>query len=117
MPDYQFCVSLSITHPTVNPNEITGILDIQPSKIQMVGEPRISYKGELLEGLNKESFWLADLHQEKRLHSNDIYMEDFLASQNEKLKIHKGYFNSLVTCTEMTPRGMGPSTYTQGVQR
>ena len=96
MPDYQFCVSLSITHPTVNPNEITGILDIKPSKIQTVGEPRISYKGESLEGLNKESFWRADLHQEKRLHSNDIYLEDFLAKQNEKIKIHKEYLNSLV---------------------
>ena len=96
MPDYNFCVSLSVTHPTIDPAEISEKLGLSPAVERKVGDPRISRKGKLLGGDNKESFWRVNLHEEERLNSNEIYLEDFLSKKNEGLIIYKDYFKSLV---------------------
>ncbi|WP_299022680.1 DUF4279 domain-containing protein [uncultured Photobacterium sp.] len=95
MPDYSYCVSLSISHPTVDTNEISEKLNVTPSIVRNIGEPRLSYSGKLLGGVNKESFWRLGLHDEKRLHSSQVLMEDFIAKQNERFQSNKEYFEEL----------------------
>ena len=72
MPDYDFCVSLSITHPTIDPSDISKALGLKPTRTKKIGEPIVSIKGKILGGLNKESFWGLDLHPEKRLEASQF---------------------------------------------
>ncbi len=63
----------------------------------MVGENRTTPKGQVLDSINKESFWWVALHEDKYLFSKDIYLEDFLASQNQRLLNSAPYFGKLVS--------------------
>ena len=96
MADYRYCVSLRVSHPTIDPKEVTQALGIEPFRSWRVGEPRVSPKGNPLEGVSNESFWACHLHEEKRLYSKDQYLEDFLANLNQRLKPHAKYFEYLV---------------------
>jgi hypothetical protein len=62
-----------------------------------VGEKRTTPKGNVLAGINKESFWLAALHDGENLFSKDICLEDFVARQNLRLSKHSKYFARLVS--------------------
>ena len=96
MSDYRFCVSLRISHPEIDPDEITRELGIEPFRKWKVGEARVSPSGEKIEGESVESFWAAKLHEEKRLLSTDIYLEDFISKLNEQFKDKSRYFSTLV---------------------
>ena len=96
MPDYNYCVALSITHPTLDPSDITEALGTKATRSRKFGEPRVSTKGKLLKGVNKESFWSLDLHKEKRLQASSIYLEDFISEQNVRFKEHEVFFGNLL---------------------
>ena len=96
MADYRFCVSLRVTHPSLDPDEVTRTLGIEPFRQWMVGEPRLNHEGKPLEGVSRETFWAANLHDKHRLCSKNVYLEDFLKETNQKLKPHTEYFSGLV---------------------
>ena len=97
MSDYTYCVSLSITHPSVTPDEITAALKIEPSSCHIKGEQRLTPKGKPLEGENQENFWRFTPHEGDRLSASDIYLEDYLISLNNEYAVHRDYFSKLVT--------------------
>lgn len=96
MSDYTFCVSLSITHPSISPDEITAALNVEPSHSHKKGEQRYTTKGRLLEGKNKENFWRLTLHKEDRLSASNIRLEDYLLSLNKEYATHSDYFSNIV---------------------
>lgn len=96
MTDYRYCISLRVTHPNIDPEEITRELGIEPFREWKMGKQRFTPKGTLLEGLNKGSYWAANMHSEKRILSANIVIEEYLAKLNDKFNIHKEYFASLV---------------------
>ncbi len=97
MSDYRYSVSLRVTHPTIDPDKITESLGIEPFRKWKVGGNRATPIGRPLEGKNKESYWAANMHTEKKLLSTDMYMEDYLVCLNNKLEKHKDYFLELIT--------------------
>jgi len=97
MSDYTYCVSLSITHPSITPDEITAALKIEPSRFHIKGEQRFTPKGKPLEGKYQENFWRFTPHEEYRVSASDIYLEDYLLSLNKEYASHKDYFSKLVT--------------------
>jgi len=96
MSDYEFCVSLSITHPDITPDEITEVLNITPSGSHIRGEPRVSPKGVRVGGVYEDNFWRAKMHLEDRLASPENFLEDYLSKINGELSVHKSYFSGLV---------------------
>jgi hypothetical protein len=96
MSDYTFCVSLSITHPSITPDEITAALNITPSDSFKLGDQRIGPKGKVLPGKNKRNFWRVTPHSDRRLSAKDILLEDYLLSLNNEYVNHKEYFSKLV---------------------
>jgi hypothetical protein len=70
-------------------------LGIQPFREWMAGEPRLTPKGETLKGINRESYWVAELHREKSLLSRKIALEDFLAEQLARFKKMEKYFRHI----------------------
>ena len=96
MSSYEYCVSLRVTHPDIDPNKITKALGIKPFRSWRAGEPRVSPKGTPLEGVSKESFWAAHTHKEKRLLSENIYLEDYISQFNKRLQPYASFFEELV---------------------
>ena len=96
MSDYRFCVSLHVSHPTLDLGELTQILGLKPSRVWKSGEPRVTPKGTPLEGVYKYNSWSAPLHEQKRIFSTDIYLEDYLEKLNQQLTPHKIKFGEIV---------------------
>ena len=95
MYPYRYSVSLRISHPTINPDTITMKLGIQPFREWMAGEPRLTPKGQKLKGINRETYWVAELHREKSLLSRKVELEDFLAEQLTRFKKMERYFRHI----------------------
>lgn len=93
--EYEFCVSLRITHPKIDPDEITKVLGITPTHKWKFGESRKTPKGTQLSGNNIESYWTARLHDKKNLHSEDITLEEFISKANRRLRSYKEYLKKL----------------------
>jgi len=97
MYPYKYSVSLRVSHPTVNPDTITQKLGLQPFRKWMAGEARSTPKGTKLKGINRETFWAAELHRGKSLLSQKMALEDFLAEQLVRLKKVEKYFRHIRT--------------------
>ena len=95
MYPYRYLVSLRIWHPTINPDSITRKLGMQPFRKRMVGEQRSTPKGNTLQGINKDTYWTAELHTGKSLSSRKIALEDFLTDQLARFKKMGKYFGHI----------------------
>ena len=60
MQCYSYSVTLRIWHPSIDPEEITRALGIEPKRAFKVGTRRETPKGNLLDGTHRESYWYAD---------------------------------------------------------
>lgn len=96
MSELEYCVTLCISHPSIEPDEITQSLGIQPYKTRKVGEPFVSSAGKISDKKSKDTYWRAALHEDEHLYSNNISLEDFLINQNMELKKYTKYFEGLV---------------------
>jgi hypothetical protein len=54
---YGYAISLRVTHPSLDPSEITSALQLTPSRTWRAGEPRTTPKGAPLKGVNSKTFW------------------------------------------------------------
>ncbi len=59
MNPYWYKVSLRLSHPWLDPAEITSALRREPSRSWRAGGPRTPPKGQPLEGHNKDTYWTA----------------------------------------------------------
>ncbi|HEV7608355.1 MAG TPA: DUF4279 domain-containing protein [Steroidobacteraceae bacterium] len=78
MSVYEFTISLRVRHPSVDPVEITRTLGIEPLHTWRVGEPRVGPAGEPLDGVYRESYWMARLMDEPELSSGLVSVESVL---------------------------------------
>jgi hypothetical protein len=63
MSAYSFRISLRITHPSIDPGEITAAVSLTPEHVWRAGEPRTTPKGMRLNGVRDESYWTARLDE------------------------------------------------------
>jgi len=85
-----FKVSLWITHPTIDPEDISRALSLSPSRQTKVGQQRATPAGGPLEGTYQFSSWR---HQFDT--SSVIDLSEFLAWLVQRLEQHTGYFVNL----------------------
>src|SRR4051812_44213668 len=96
--EFQYCVSLSIAHPTVHPTDITNVIrSLQPRIKSMAGNERRTKDGTPVVPPRKvlRSHWLADLHDEEKLFSDEKPITDFIFEQLRKLEEHRDLFLQL----------------------
>jgi hypothetical protein len=77
-------------------DEFTDLLGLRPFRVWRQGEPRVSPKGTPLEGVYKYNSWAARTHEEERLFSTDISLEDYIAQLNQRLLPNKGKFMEVI---------------------
>ena len=91
MQNYTFTMSLRIWHPGMDPAEITAALGLQPVRTMRAGERRMTPKGQLLDGLNAESYWCADPFQRGEWLSSDDTIEDLVAETLGWVEPHRAF--------------------------
>jgi hypothetical protein len=79
----------------MKPDTITKKLGLQPFRKWLGGEPRSTPKNKKLKGINKQTYWAAELHREKNLLSRKTGLEDFLTEQLGRLKKMEKYFRHI----------------------
>jgi hypothetical protein len=65
MGNSRYSVSFRVWHPSMDPNDITTNIGLEPHRAWKEGEPRTTPVGRPLEGVNRETYWSAKLCQGK----------------------------------------------------
>lgn len=92
MEPYRYCVSLRITHPEIDPDEISQVLGLEAVATWKAGDPRATPKGQALDGIRKESFWRHHPHGDSKISSEAQCLEDYLENLTSMLSSHKDFF-------------------------
>lgn len=95
MNPYEYKVSLRIRHPTIDPQIISSTLGLKPSRIWQAGTPRKTPNGENLEGINKETYWSAQLSNGKNILSEEEALESYLLEKTNYLNKYSGFLGKL----------------------
>ncbi|MFZ6641084.1 DUF4279 domain-containing protein [Undibacterium sp. TC4M20W] len=88
MQNYSYFLSLQIWHPNIDPSFITKRLGMKPEHANMFGTQRQTPKGRLLEGVYRESYWIADPFERGEYFSTDDMLEDAVAEVFDELTPH-----------------------------
>ena len=96
MNPYEYKVSLRIIHPNIDPQIISNTLGIKPSRCWQAGTSRATPSAKVLEGVNKNSYWTAQLSDGHALLSTDVPLEDYLLEKNNLLMEYSQFFNDLI---------------------
>jgi hypothetical protein len=86
-----FQLSIRITHESINPDEISTALALQPHTTHRAGAPRKTPTGTPLEGTYSRSYWSCRLPEDARL-------SRLIETANEKL-VDKAAFLGRLTST------------------
>jgi hypothetical protein len=95
MNPYEYKVSLRITHPSIDPQIITGTLGLKPFRSWQEGSLRQTPKGKLLEGKNNKSYWSAQLTNGDSISSEEIPLESYLLEKTNLLKEYSGFLGNI----------------------
>jgi hypothetical protein len=91
-PAYHHKVSLRISHPAIDPSEITATLGPTPDHAWRAGEPRTGTRGQPGKGYWKKSYWCLSLAQGDA-QQNDL--PNALTAAVETLSPHRTFFERI----------------------
>ncbi len=86
-----FKVSMHVTHPEIDPAEITTALEMSPHRAIKAGAPRTTRKGEPLKGTYEFSCWSHDFDVEGARELG-VVLENLV----ERLRPHRKFFHRMV---------------------
>ena len=94
MSEYEFTASLRMRHPRIDPATITQTLGIKPQHTWQSGTPRVGPEGESLEGLYRESYWMARLMESPQL-SGQVSVEAVLRDTLANLRRSQAFLERI----------------------
>ncbi|WP_321397831.1 DUF4279 domain-containing protein [Emcibacter sp.] len=92
MNDYEFCVSLRLSHPSRSLKDFTDLLGLTPARLWTAGEPKLTPKGTALPITAEDSFWEARLSGSGKRSSSEISLEVWLKQAVSDLAPHREKF-------------------------
>jgi hypothetical protein len=95
MSEYEFTISLRLRHPDIDPARITGTLGIEPQHTWKVGDARRDPAGTALEGVYRESYWVAQLMEQPQLASARVSVESVLLQTLAHLRRSQSFLAQL----------------------
>jgi hypothetical protein len=93
--NYYFRISVRVWHPSIQPELITHALNLPPKRQWLVGSPRATPKGNLLEGIYAESYWCADISGEDPVNADETCLEDALVDGLSRLQAASAFLKSV----------------------
>lgn len=94
MSEYEFTASLRMRHPRIDPAAITQTLGIRPQHTWQSGTPRVGPAGESLDGLYRESYWMARLMETPQL-SGQVSVEAVLRDTLANLRRSQAFLERI----------------------
>jgi hypothetical protein len=94
MSGYEFTASLRMRHPRIDPATITQTLGIKPQHTWQSGTPRVGPAGESLDGLYRESYWMARLMETPQL-SGQVSLEEVLRETLANLRRSQAFLEQI----------------------
>ena len=94
MSEYEFTASLRMRHPRIDPAAITQTLGIKPQHTWQSGTPRVGPEGQSLEGLYRESYWMARLMETPQL-SGQVSVEAVLRDTLANLRRSQAFLERI----------------------
>jgi hypothetical protein len=94
MSEYEFTASLRMRHPRIDPAAITQTLGIKPQHTWQSGTRRVGPEGESLEGLYRESYWMARLMETPQL-SGQVSVEAVLRDTLANLRRSQAFLERI----------------------
>src|SRR5690349_13451473 len=94
MSEYEFTASLRLRHPRIDPATITQTLGIKPQHTWQSGTPRVGPAGESLDGLYRESYWMARLMETPQL-SGQVSVEEVLRETLANLRRSQAFLEQI----------------------
>ena len=94
MSEYEFTASLRMRHPRIDPATITQTLGIKPQHTWQSGTPRVGPAGESLDGLYRESYWMARLMETPQL-SGQVSVEEVLRETLANLRRSQAFLEQI----------------------
>jgi hypothetical protein len=94
MSEYEFTASLRMRHPRIDPAAITQTLGIKPQHTWQSGTPRVGPGGESLDGLYRESYWMARLMETPQL-SGQVSVEEVLRETLANLRRSQAFLEQI----------------------
>ena len=95
MSQYEFTASLRMRHPRIDPATITQTLGIKPQHTWQSGTPRVGPEGESLQGLYRESYWMARLMEAPQLSSDRASVEGVLQETLANLRRSQAFLERI----------------------
>ncbi len=95
MSEYEFTVSLSIRHPSIEPSRITEALGIEPQHTWKAGEARHDPESGDRAGVYRESYWMGRLMDEPQLSSGQVSVETVLLQTLTQLRRSQPFLEQL----------------------
>lgn len=86
-----FAVSLSVEHPSCDPDSISHALGLEVSRQHKVGQPRTNPKGKPLQGAYPSSYWVHEFEL-----ARPTELTACLAAILDRLEPHKSYLLGIV---------------------
>ncbi len=86
MTQYEFTIGLRLRHPDIDPPRITAALGIEPQHAWRAGDPRRGDGGERIDGVYRESYWMARLMERPQLSSEAFSVESVLLQARVQLR-------------------------------
>jgi hypothetical protein len=94
MSEYEFTASLRMRHPRIDPATVTQTLGIKPQHTWQSGTPRVGPEGESLDGLYRESYWMARLMETPQL-SGQVSVEEVLRETLANLRRSQAFLEQI----------------------
>lgn len=95
LSEYEFTISLRLRHPGVDPASITHTLAIEPQHSWKAGDPRRDPAGAALQGVHRESFWVAQLMEQPQLATAGVSVESVLLQTLAHLRRSQSFLAQL----------------------
>ncbi len=92
MHPYTYSISLRLSHPSINPAEITDVLALEPKRAWKAGDSRQTPKGTPLEGFYRESYWYSNLIPDGEHSSEGTLIEEYLDHFTKQLAPSREFF-------------------------
>lgn len=93
MFEYHYCVALEVVHPSADPTVISEAFKAyRVTNETMAGTERSTRAGRLIEPRRKavSTHWAADLHDDNKIFSGSLGIEEFIHRKLKELQAHRG---------------------------
>lgn len=84
MNHFRFTVSLRLWHPSIDPDDVSRELGLNPERKWKAGENRATPQGQALTGVYRESYWVSPVAYKRGVSLPDVLDQDLCRLESHR---------------------------------